>query len=127
MNEEQKDKGLKRAVKEENGFRLPSNFAYRTMRKVEEAIRLREKKSERRTLIATIVASVVLIGCCIAGLTIYFGDTIKQAFTPTADLQTEPIQLPAFCILIFVTIPLLVLFDRWMRRRYYNDERHLPK
>ena len=27
MNEEQKDKGLKRAIKEENGFRLPSNFA----------------------------------------------------------------------------------------------------
>ena len=47
MNEEQKDKGLKRAVKAENEFRLPSNFAYRTMRKVEEAMRLREKKSER--------------------------------------------------------------------------------
>ena len=45
MNEEQKDKGLKKAIKEENGFRLPSNFAYHTMRKVEEAIRLREKKS----------------------------------------------------------------------------------
>ena len=44
MNEEQKDKGLKRAVKAENEFRLPSNFAYRTMRKVEEAMRLREKK-----------------------------------------------------------------------------------
>lgn len=44
MNEEQKDKGLKRAVKAENEFRLPSNFAYRTMRKVEEAIRLREKE-----------------------------------------------------------------------------------
>ena len=40
MNEEQKDKGLKRAVKAENEFRLPSNFAYRTMRKVEEAMRL---------------------------------------------------------------------------------------
>ena len=46
MNEEQKDKGLKRAVKAENEFRLPSNFAYRTMRKVEEAMRLREKKAE---------------------------------------------------------------------------------
>ena len=33
MNEEQKDKGLKKAIKEENGFRLPSNFAYHTMRR----------------------------------------------------------------------------------------------
>lgn len=122
MNEEQKDKGLKRAVKEDNGFRLPSNFAYSTMRKVEEAIRLREKRSERRTLFATIVASALLIGCCVAGLTIYFGDTIKEAFTPTAALHTTPIQIPAFCVLIFVTIPLLVLFDRWMRRRY--DKHH---
>ena len=38
MNEEQKDKGLKKAIKEENGFRLPSNFAYHTMRKVESDI-----------------------------------------------------------------------------------------
>ena len=81
MNEEQKDKGLKKAIKEENGFRLPSNFAYHTMRKVEEAIRLREKKSERRTLFATIAASIFLIGCCIAGLVIYFGNTIPPRNT----------------------------------------------
>ena len=72
MNEEQKDKGLKRAVKAENEFRLPSNFAYRTMRKVEEAMRLREKKSERKTLFATIAASVFLAGCCIAGYLLQF-------------------------------------------------------
>ena len=50
MNEEQKDKGLKRAIKEENGFRLPSNFAYRTMRKVEEAIAY-AKRSRNEELI----------------------------------------------------------------------------
>ena len=116
MNEEQKDKGLKRAVKEENGFRLPSNFAYRTMRKVEEAIRLREKKSERRTLFA----SVFLVGCCIAGLATYFGDVIREAFTPTANLKPDNIQIPAFWVLILITIPLFVLFDRWMRKRYYK-------
>ena len=101
MNEEQKDKGLKRAIKEENGFRLPSNFAYRTMRKVEEAIRF-------------------LIGCCIAGLIIYFGDTIREAFTRTEMVETEQIQIPSFCLLIFIAIPLFVLFDRWMRKRYYK-------
>ncbi|MCD7939164.1 MAG: hypothetical protein LUH50_03305 [Bacteroides intestinalis] len=120
MNEEQKDKGLKRAIKEENGFRLPSNFAYRTMRKVEEAIRLREKKSERRTLFATITASIFLIGCCIAGLIIYFGDTLREAFTRTEMVETEQIQIPSFCLLIFIAIPLFVLFDRWMRKRYYK-------
>ncbi|WP_291529922.1 hypothetical protein [Bacteroides sp. UBA939] len=120
MNEEQKDNGLKRAVKRENEFRLPSNFTYRTMRKVEEAIRLREKVSERRALFATITASVFLIGCCIAGLTIYFGDTIREAFTPATPSKTDNIQIPAFCILIFTVTPLFVLFDRWMRRRYFK-------
>lgn len=120
MNEEQKDKGLKRAVKAENEFRLPSNFAYRTMRKVEEAMRLREKKSERRTLFATIAASVFLVGCCIAGLATYFGDVIREAFTPTENLKPDNIQISAFWVLILITIPLFVLFDRWMRKRYYK-------
>ncbi|MFR5757487.1 MAG: hypothetical protein ACLUE2_02815 [Bacteroides cellulosilyticus] len=55
---------------------------------MEEAIRLREKKSERRTLFATIAASIFLIGCCIAGLVIYFGNTIREAFTRPEILET---------------------------------------
>ena len=35
MNEELKDRGLKKAVREQTTFRLPSNFTYRTMQKVE--------------------------------------------------------------------------------------------
>ena len=61
MNEELKDRGLKKAVREQTTFRLPSNFTYRTMQKVEEAIRLHEK-SERRILLATIAAAIFLIG-----------------------------------------------------------------
>ena len=30
MNEELKDRGLKKAVREQTTFRLPSNFTYRT-------------------------------------------------------------------------------------------------
>lgn len=120
MNEEQKDKGLKRAIKRENGFHLPSNFSYHTIRKVEEAIRLREKKSERMTLFATIIASLFLIGCCIAGLAFYFGDTVKEAFTPTTDLNLDNIRIPAFYVLIFIATPLFVLFDHWMRKQYYR-------
>lgn len=44
MNEELKDKGLKRAIKEQPQFRLSSNFTFRTMQKVEEAALLREKE-----------------------------------------------------------------------------------
>ena len=72
MNEEQKDKGLKRAVKAENE------------------------------------------------LATYFGDVIREAFTPTENLKPDNIQIPAFWVLILITIPLFVLFDRWMRKRYYK-------
>ena len=61
MNEKQKDKGLMKAVKEQPQFRLTSNFTFRTMQKVEEAILLREKKQERKMLLATIAASLFLI------------------------------------------------------------------
>ena len=44
MNEKQKDKGLMKAVKEQPQFRLTSNFTFRTMQKVEEAI---DRKSTR--------------------------------------------------------------------------------
>ena len=55
MNEKQKDKGLMKAVKEQPQFRLTSNFTFRTMQKVEEAILLRERKQERKMLLATIL------------------------------------------------------------------------
>ena len=80
MNEELKDRGLKKAVREQTTFRLPSNFTYRTMQKVEEAIRLREKKSERRILLATIAAAIFLIGVSGTGLVLYFGDSIREAW-----------------------------------------------
>ena len=48
MNEGLKDKGLKRAIKEQPQFRLSTNFTFRTMQKVEEAARLHEKKIEQK-------------------------------------------------------------------------------
>lgn len=72
MNEGLKDKGLKRAIKEQPQFRLSTNFTFRTMQKVEEAARLHEKKIEQRTLWATIIASLLLLASGIAGV-IYYG------------------------------------------------------
>lgn len=120
MNEETKDKGLKKAVKEQYSFKLPSNFAYQTMRKIEEAIHLHEKKVERRTLFAMIVAAVILVGGSIAGLFIYFGDSIREAFTPDTIMNIKAIQIPSFYILLILAVPLFFAFDRWMRKIYFK-------
>jgi len=119
MNEELKDKGLKKAVREQTTFRLPSNFTYRTMQKVEEAIRLREKKSERRTLFATIAAAIFLIGVSMAGLILYFGESIREAFT-TSIPQPGSIRIPYFYLLLILAIPFFIFFDRWMRKQYFK-------
>lgn len=120
MNEEQKDKGLRKAAGKQPDFRLPSNFTYRTMLKVEEAVHLREKRTERNTLFATILAALFLIGCSVAGLLLYFGESIREAFTSAPRLQVEGIQIPSFYMLLIAAIPLFQLFDRWMRRQYFK-------
>lgn len=120
MNEELKDKGLKAAARKQPDFRLPSNFTYRTMLKVEEAVRLREKRMERNTLFATILAALFLIGISAVILFLYFGDSIREAFTHTPSLQTESIQIPSFYFPLLAAIPLFLLFDRWMRKQYYK-------
>ena len=109
MNKKQKDKGLMKAVKEQPQFRLTSNFTFRTMQKVEEAILLREKKQERKMLLATIAASLFLIISSSIGLYIYFGKHLKatmyHAFSHV--LKT---QIPLIYLLFIITIPLFINF-----------------
>lgn len=122
MNEKQKDKGLMKAMKEQPTYRLPSNFTFHTMQKVEEALLLREKKQERRTLLATIAASLFLILSSGTGLYIYFGDAIKECLRSTflAGGQILEIQFPPIYLLFIVTIPIFMFFDRWMRKLYFK-------
>ena len=120
MSEEQKDKGLKKTLQEQYSFQLPSNFTYCTMHKVEENMRLREKKTEYRTLLATIIATIFLIGVCIASLIIFFGNSIREAFTISSITKSEEIQIPSFYFLLIIAVLLCLLFDRWMRKQYYK-------
>lgn len=122
MNEKQKDKGLMKAVKEQPQFRLTSNFTFRTMQKVEEAILLRERKQERKMLLATIAASLFLIISGSIGLYIYFGKYIKETMYHAflAGSHVLKIQIPLIYLLFIITIPLFMFFDRWMRKQYFK-------
>lgn len=120
MNYERNDNGLKKAAKEQCNFKLSPNFTYRTMQKVEETAHLHEKKTEQNILFATVIASIFLVGCCITGLVIYFGESIKEAFTTTIMDRLEIVQIPFFYILLLIAIPLFLLFDKWMRKQYFK-------
>ena len=120
MKQNQTDKGLRKAMKTSASPRLSTNFTFRAMLKVEEAIRLKELKQEKRMLWATIAASVFLLvggGVIIA---YFWGDAflemVTHVFTTFArlDLLSSPYAFLSLAVL------LLLGFDYWMRRAYFK-------
>ena len=120
MEQKQTDKGLRKAMKTSVPPRLSTNFTFRTMLKVEEAIRLRELKQEKRMLWATIVGSMFLLvgGGVLIGH--FWGDVFLAMFTNVftafarLDLLSSPYAFLSLAVL------LLLGFDYWMRRAYFK-------
>ena len=120
MEQKQTDKGLRKAMKTSVSPRLSTNFTFRTMLKVEEAIRLRELNQEKRMLWATIAASVFLLvggGVIIA---YFWGDAflemVTHVFTTFARLDI----LSSPYVFLSLAVLLLLGFDYWMRRAYFK-------
>ena len=120
MEQNQTDKGLRKAMKASVSPRLSTNFTFRTMLKVEEAIRLRELKQEKRMLWATIVASVfLLVGGGVVIFT-YWGEECIRMFSEVIssiarlDLFSSPYWFLSLAVL------LLLGLDYWMRRAYFK-------
>ena len=120
MTQNQTDKGLRKAMKTSVSPRLSTNFTFRTMLKVEEAIRLKELKQEKRMLWATIAASVFLLvggGVIIA---YFWGDAflemVTHVFTTFARLDI----LSSPYVFLSLAVLLLLGFDYWMRRAYFK-------
>ncbi len=119
MNEELKDRGLKKAVREQTTFRLPSNFTDRTMQKVEEAICLREEVRKKNSA-CNDCRCYLLDRCQWDRIGSVLRRQHPEVFTPTTLPQLESIQIPCFYLLLILTIPLFNLFDRWMRKLYFK-------
>ena len=121
MKQNLSDKGLKKAMlNQPMPNRLSSNFTFRTMLKVEEMIRAKEKKQERRMLIIIISISCLLLAG--SGITIahYWGSEVAEAFAsfPTSLPQIELFSSPYWlCSVIFF---ILMGFDYWMRKHYHK-------
>ena len=61
MKQHLQDKGLRKALGEVPG-RLPSNFVFQTMQRVDEEVRIREKRQNRRQMWAAVCSSLALMG-----------------------------------------------------------------
>jgi len=123
MKKDSTDKGLRKAMQEPMPYRLPSNFTFRTMQKVEEAVRRKEQKQERWMLISLVAASVCLLVAGALTLHIYWGKEMVETFSSLEqsfarlDLLSSPYWM--LSVLFFI----LMGFDYWMRRTYYKRHR----
>ena len=120
MEQNQLDKGLRKAMKASASPRLSTNFTFRTMLNVQEAIRLKEQKQEKQMFWATVVASVFLLVGCGVVIGHFWGDVFGEMFTNTftafarLDLLSSPYAFLSLAVL------LLLGFDYWVRRAYFK-------
>ena len=120
MEQNQTDKGLRKAMKASASPRLSTNFTFRTMLKVQEAIRLKEQKQEKQMFWATVAASIFLLVGCGVVIGFFWGDVFLAMFTNTLtafarlDLLSSPYTFLSLAVL------LLLGFDYWMRRAYFK-------
>ena len=120
MEQHQQDKGLRKAMKASVSPRLSTNFTFRTMLKVEEAIRLKELKQERRMFWATVVASVFLLVGGGVVIACFWAEEFMEMFTTlfTSFAGLDILSSPSFFLSIATVI--LLGFDYWMRRAYFK-------
>ena len=120
MEQNQTDKGLRKAMKASASPRLSTNFTFRTMLKVQEAIRLKEKKQEKQMLWATIAASVFLLvgGGVVIGY--FWGDVFGEMFTNVFVAFARLDILSSPYVFLSLAVLLLLGFDYWMRRAYFK-------
>ena len=120
MEQKQTDKGLRKAMKTSVSPRLSTNFTFRTMLKVEEAIRLKEIKQEKRMLWATIVGSMFLLVGGGVVIAYFWGDAflemVTHVFTTFARLDI----LSSPYVFLSLAVLLLLGFDYWMRHAYFK-------
>ena len=119
MKQDRRDSGLRKALHSKHSV-LPSNFTFRTMQKIEEDIRAREKRAEKQMFYSIVAVSAAL--SAVLGIIVdhFYGEELKRMFSNIADtfLQLDIFATPY--ILFAIILILLILFDHWMRSNYYK-------
>lgn len=111
-----KDKGIKQALQNQPSMRLPSNFNYRTMQRLNEQIALQERKTEKRIFTAWIITVTTIL----AGGTGYL---VWMYFVPLSELYHQLKQwIPEketfiYSLPILMAFLLLALFNHWLQKK----------
>ena len=120
MEQNHKDKGLRKAMNASASPRLSTNFTFRTMLKVQEAIRLKEQKQEKQMFWIIVVASVFLLTGGGVVIAVFCGDEFSEMFSNVfasfARLDLFAFPYGFFLFAVFI----LLALDYWMRRAYFK-------
>ena len=122
MKQDRKDSGLRKALHSKHSV-LPSNFTFRTMQKIEEDIRAREKRAEKQMFYSIVAVSAAL--SAVLGIIVYnfYGEELKRMFSSVADTFLKLDIFASPYILFAIILILLILFDHWMRSSYYKRQK----
>lgn len=120
MKQELLDNGLKKALQKPMPYRLSTNFTFRTMQKVDEAVRLKERKQERWMLFVTVLTFMVLLAISVLVVTVYWGQGLTTAFQELARSITKFQESESPWGILLVISIFLMLFDHWMRHVYFK-------
>ena len=115
------DKGLKKAIKSQPAYQLPSNFTYRMMQQVREEAYARERREEFRLRLALVVFCV----CALGGLFYYIIEVYGVALSRMWQALCQ--SLPShdtflFFLPISVSIVSLGVFYWWLERKTRINE-----
>lgn len=110
------DKGLKKAVGRRPELKLPSNFSYNTMRRIEEKAYLKEKRAERRIFISW----AVTVSAMLAGGIGYFGWSCRERFLQLFQGIKESVpdtDTLTLCLPTAIALVALFFFNGWLRKK----------
>ena len=110
------DKGLKKAVGQQAGFKLPSNFSYRTMKRIEDKAYLKEKREEKRIVISWLITISLMLASGIG----YFGWSYHEQFTALFHRAKDSVpdaKTLLLCLPTAIALLLLFFFNNWLRKR----------
>ena len=122
MKQDRKDSGLRKALHSKHSA-LPSNFTFRTMQKIEEDIRAREKRAEKQMFYSIVAVSAALSAVLGIIVDYFFGEELIRMFSSGSDTILKLDIFASPYILFAIILILLILFDHWMRSSYYKRQK----
>lgn len=111
------DKGIRKALGSSPQLRLPSNFTYRTLRRIEEEQRRREHAQEKWLFVAMVATCCLMVGGLVFAGCWFYGEPLKEGLRHTTD-WLQLLLNNGFTLPLLLSLPLLWVFNQVLKRKF---------